>query len=238
MASRAKRSRPNGASVDGLVARLDELLDAMPAGTTSCARQVRRTMSREVPDDPSLVQRFADVLVDRDGPWDRYIAYELLNSRLPVIRALSETAIRRLGRGIDSWGDVDMFACFVAGPAWREGRVTNAEVLKWTRSRDRWWRRAAVVATVPLNSRARGGSGDAARTFKACSALLDDRDPMIVKAVSWALRELAKRDANGVRAYLEANDARLAPLVRREVNAKLTTGLKNPGRNRRTSRPT
>jgi 3-methyladenine DNA glycosylase AlkD len=206
----------------------------MPGSTTSDARRVRRALSRELRSAPSFVRRVAERLVARDGPWDRFVAYELLNRQPVIIHLVDDRAIRRLGRGIDSWGDVDMFACLVAGPAWRDGRVSDAELLRWTRSRDRWWRRAAVVSTVALNSRARGGTGDAVRTLRVCSAVLDDRDPMVVKAVSWALRELAKWDPAVVRVYIAANDARLAALVRREVTAKLTTGLKNP---RRSSRP-
>jgi len=55
-----------------------------------------------------------------------------------------------------------------------------------------------------------------------------DRDDMVVKAVSWALRELAKRDSASVRAFLRREGDRLAPRVLREVRNKLATGLKNP----------
>ncbi len=150
----------------------------------------------------------------------------MLNAHPTAVGQLTRAEVSRLGRGIDSWGDVDMFACFVAGPAWRERRVTDSDVLRWARSRDRWWRRAAVVSTVPLNSRVRGGEGDPPRTLRVCSVVLDDRDPMVVKALSWALRELAKRDASAVRAFLAHNDERVAALVRREVTTKLDTGVK------------
>jgi 3-methyladenine DNA glycosylase AlkD len=81
--------------------------------------------------------------------------------------------------------------------------VTDGKIRAWTRSRDRWRRRLALVATVPLNSRARGGSGDARRTLGICRMLVGDRDPMVVKAMSWALRELAKRDPNAVEGFLQ-----------------------------------
>lgn len=61
-----------------------------------------------------------------------------------------------------------------------------------------------------------------------CALLVTDRDDMVVKALSWALRDLAKRDPGAVRAFVEAHAAALAPRVRREVAHKLTTGLKNP----------
>jgi len=49
---------------------------------------------------------------------------------------------------------------------------------------------------------------------------------MVVKALSWALRELSKRDADCVKAFLRTEDLRLAARVRREVRSKLETGRK------------
>ena len=93
------------------------------------------------------------------------------------------------------------------------------------------WRRAALVATVPLNAKSRGATsatGDAIRTLAVCTRLLDDRDDMVVKAMSWALRELAKRNRRAVRTFLSAHGERLSARVRREVTNKLTTGRKSP----------
>jgi len=51
---------------------------------------------------------------------------------------------------------------------------------------------------------------------------------MVIKALSWALRELAKRDNKAVKTFLNKNEQSLASRVVREVNNKLKTGLKNP----------
>ena len=53
---------------------------------------------------------------------------------------------------------------------------------------------------------------------------------MVVKALSWALRELAKREPAAVYRFLEAAGESVASRVRREVSNKLATGLKNPKR--------
>jgi 3-methyladenine DNA glycosylase AlkD len=60
--------------------------------------------------------------------------------------------------------------------------------------------------------------------------LLADRDDMVVKAMSWALRELSKRDPRAVRQFLIDHRDQIALLVTREVGNKLATGLKNPKR--------
>jgi 3-methyladenine DNA glycosylase AlkD len=53
---------------------------------------------------------------------------------------------------------------------------------------------------------------------------------MVVKAMSWSLRELSRRDPDAVQAFLLEYKGLLAPRVVREVHTKLTTGLKNPRR--------
>jgi 3-methyladenine DNA glycosylase AlkD len=56
---------------------------------------------------------------------------------------------------------------------------------------------------------------------------------MVVKALSWALRELSKRDPTAVQRFLEQHHGVLAARVVREVRNKLSTGLKNPRLSRR-----
>jgi 3-methyladenine DNA glycosylase AlkD len=51
---------------------------------------------------------------------------------------------------------------------------------------------------------------------------------MVAKALSWALRELAKREPRAVREYVSGRKDLLPAIVLREVNNKLRTGLKNP----------
>jgi 3-methyladenine DNA glycosylase AlkD len=87
-----------------------------------------------------------------------------------------------------------------------------------------------LVSTVPLNLRSRGGTGDTNRILDICQRLVADRGDMVVKALSWALRELVVWDPDAVRRFLEAHDEVLAPRVRREVRSKLETGRKNPSR--------
>jgi 3-methyladenine DNA glycosylase AlkD len=141
--------------------------------------------------------------------------------------------VERLGRGIGDWGATDAFGRYVSGPAWLHRRIADADVRRWTESPDRWWRRAALVSIVPLNLRAAGGTGDTERTLAVASRLVTDRDDVVVKALSWALRALAVHDPEAVRAFLRAHDDRVAPRVRREVTGRLETGLKTPPARRR-----
>ena len=63
-----------------------------------------------------------------------------------------------------------------------------------------------------------------------CRVLADDRDDMVVKALSWALRELTVHDPEAVLRFVSSLEETLAARIKREVRNKLKTGLKNPKR--------
>ncbi|MBI1876953.1 MAG: DNA alkylation repair protein [Chloroflexi bacterium] len=202
-------------------------LQALPSQRTADVRTVRREFSKRLVKAPAqTILNLARQLLPRH----RFVAYELVCHHRAAMASLGEAELEQLGRGMASWGDVDTFACYLSGPAWREQQVRDALIHRWAHSPDRWWRRAAVVSTVPLNNKTRGGHGDTTRTLAICRLLVGDQDDMVVKALSWALRELAKRDPQAVREFLAEHEQDLVARVKREVQHKLTTGLKNPRR--------
>jgi 3-methyladenine DNA glycosylase AlkD len=219
------RFDPN--DVRAIAAQFDAAIRALPVRNTPNVRAVRRAYSKTLKDaDPGFVFDLACELVAGYGY--RGPAYELIAVHAAAFRSLGEAELEDLGRGIDSWWAVDSFARTLSGPAWRDGQVPDALIHKWARSSDRWWRRAALVSTVALNVRSRGGQGDVPRTLAVCRLLVADHDDMVAKAMSWALRELVVHDPRAVREFLARHDETLAARVKREVTNKLTTGLKNP----------
>jgi 3-methyladenine DNA glycosylase AlkD len=212
-----------------LAREIADALDALPERTTVPVRELRRGFSRRIAAwEPRDVLALAERLADGGDDVRRFVAYELVSHHRAALRSLGPAELERLGRGMASWVAVDTFGCYLSGPAWREGQVADEVIHGWAASPDRWWRRAALVSTIGLNNRARGGGGDTARTLALCALLAADRDDMVVKAVSWSLRELCKRDAAAVEAFVDRHRATLAPRVLREVANKLRTGLKNP----------
>jgi 3-methyladenine DNA glycosylase AlkD len=83
---------------------------------------------------------------------------------------------------------------------------------------------------VAFNIRSQGGKGDVPRTLAICRLLVADHEDMVVKALSWALRELVYFDPPAVQRFLQQHEPVLAGRVKREVGTKLRTGLKNPRR--------
>jgi 3-methyladenine DNA glycosylase AlkD len=155
------------------------------------------------------------------------VAYGLLNRNFKAISRLSYSYIMLLGSKMDNWVSTDSFSTRITGPAWRLGVLKDEHIIGWAKSEDQWWRRNALVSTVGLNLKSQGGTGDARRTTMICEMLIDDRNDMVVKAMSWALRELSKREKEPVELFLSTYSDRLASKVKREVTKKLVTGRKN-----------
>jgi 3-methyladenine DNA glycosylase AlkD len=226
-APRPKRtSSPAAADIAAAIVRDLKRLGVM---TTPSVRSVRRQYSTGLAQaPPQMVLAVANELL-RTGGWpERAVAFELMASRADAMQRLDAASVERWAEGLSDWGSIDLYGVTIAGVAWREGYIAQAQVMRWVRSRDRWRRRLALVSTVPLNSRARGGRGDARRTLNVCRMLVADRDDMVIKALSWALRELAKRDPASVVRFMREEDGRLPARVRREVTSKLVTGRKTP----------
>ena len=223
--------QPGPRDVKRVASRFDAEMRALPVQNAPSVRAVRRRYSRELKAAESeFVLDLVHELVAVHGY--RGMAYELILYHRDAFQRLGEADVEELGQGIHSWGSVDSFARLVSGPAWRDGQVSDELIHRWAESQDRWWRRAALVSTVALNVRSQGGRGDVPRTLGVCRLLVDDPDDMVVKALSWALRELVVHDPEAVCGFLEEHEDRLAARVKREVRNKLTTGLKNPKRKR------
>jgi 3-methyladenine DNA glycosylase AlkD len=69
---------------------------------------------------------------------------------------------------------------------------------------------------------------DVQRVVEVCTRLARDREDMVVKAQSWALRELSKKHPEQARRFIAKHRKVLAARVVREVGNKLATGRKMP----------
>jgi len=214
-----------------VASEIDAEIRALSVRNTRNARAIRRKYSRKLEQaSPEFVLDLARELLENYG--SRWFGYELIQNHRATFQSVGEAELEEFGQGINTWWSVDSFARTLAGPAWLNGQVSDELIYKWAHSEIRWWRRAALVSTVALNVRSHGGSGDVPRTLEVCRLLVDDHDDMVVKAMSWALRELVVHDPDAVREFLSKYEDVLAARVKREVRNKLTTGLKNPRRKR------
>jgi 3-methyladenine DNA glycosylase AlkD len=176
---------------------------------------------------PQKLIGFAKELVDTNNFEANQVAFELLWKNKSALKQLTIDDLEHLGKNMDNWATTDSFSVMLSGWVWRKNHISDADILFWLETGNRWWRRAAVISTVGMNLKSRGGTGDTRRTLMVCEKVIHDRDDMMVKALSWALRELSKSDKTAVQDFMKKYDAQLAVRVCREVYTKLETGKKN-----------
>ena len=202
-------------------------LDQLTVPSTPMIRAVRMEFSRRIAvSPPESVVQLALHLLNQNSDLVRFFSFELLSRHRLAFEQLTTDDLLQLGKGLNSWSSVDCFSMYLSGPLWAQGKVSDRTIATWARSQDRWWRRTALVSTVALSRR--GNADDLRRVSRICALLVTDKEEMVVKALSWALREMAKKHPEEARAFLEEHRHALAARVVREVNNKLKTGLKTP----------
>src|SRR5262245_36470142 len=138
-------------NITAQVAEIEAEVETLRVRNAPALRSLRRKYSKRLRSAPAAeVIEIAAMLIARRR-LHRFVGAQLIASRFDALRSLGRAEIERLGAGISSWDEVDCFACYLAGPAWREGQIDDETITRWAQSNDRWWRRAALVSTVPLN---------------------------------------------------------------------------------------
>jgi 3-methyladenine DNA glycosylase AlkD len=187
-------------------------------------RKLAKRLSRTIANGEGVDYLFAvaDDLFNGDVLEEKVLAVFLLQER---VSELNEKHFRQLVRWlprVSSWADHDGLASFLLGPMMVREPKRVAWALKWTRSRDRWHRRAAAVSLI------RGvRERKFAREAKfVTSALLTDKDDMVQKGLGWLLREQAKYDRERAMPLLRSIRKKAPRLVLRTACETLPENLR------------
>src|SRR6266702_3688010 len=143
---------------------------------------------------------------------ERYAAIALLDT--PAARRLRDPAVLPTLRELivtGAWWDyVDELAHRVGDLLLSWPAEVRPALLTWTRSDDRWLRRAAIICQLGTRDRA-----DVELLTTAIESAISDSDFFLRKAIGWALRDYARTDPAWVRSFAETHE--LSPLSRREA---------------------
>jgi 3-methyladenine DNA glycosylase AlkD len=143
---------------------------------------------------------------------ERYAAIALLDT--PEARRLRDPAVLQTLRELivtGAWWDyVDEFAHRVGELLLRWPAEVRPAVVTWTRSGDRWLRRASIICQLGTRDQT-----DVKLLTTAIEAAIDDSDFFLRKAIGWALRDDARTNPAWVRSFAETHE--LSPLSRREA---------------------
>jgi len=172
------------------------LLDAVAAGFR---REVRGV-------GPARLLVVADALAGDEIRELRWLAIRVLGWIVAADPERAWQLLRRLGADADDWITVDTLAG-VAAAGILEEQYRWAELEQLVYSRSRWERRlvGATIATIPHRRHASGHSDAVvAHGLDLVGQLIGDDEPDVQKALSWALRELARVDPAPVAAFCRA----------------------------------
>jgi 3-methyladenine DNA glycosylase AlkD len=149
----------------------------------------------------------------------QYVAVDLLARHHKTLDARAIDAMLALARNKSWWDSVDALAGVVGDVILRHlasDLHAQACMDAALEDDDLWVRRIAMLHQLGWRD-----SVDVMRLFRYASALAPERDFFIRKAVGWALRDFARHDPEGVRAFLLEMQGKLSPLSVREAGKHL-----------------
>jgi 3-methyladenine DNA glycosylase AlkD len=184
---------------------------------TPLLRQVLRTVFADVQFRSSSQWRAQVLDLWRNARFreERYAALHLAGHKLA--RPFQTPAAMQLYEELivtGAWWDyVDDVAAHRVGPILREHPVAmRRRMLSWSRSRDLWKRRTAIICQLGFKAHT-----DLELLYACIEPSLDSQEFFLRKAIGWALRQYAWTDPAEIRRYVRTHRERLSNLSRREA---------------------
>lgn len=81
-----------------------------------------------------------------EGYW--FVPYELIFNHSATIELLNPDKVKILGKGLHDWSSTDTFTHDIAGPARKQGDISDLEIENRIHSPISWQRRAALVSMI------------------------------------------------------------------------------------------
>jgi 3-methyladenine DNA glycosylase AlkD len=102
---------------------------------------------------------------------------------------------------VDGWGNCDDLCTHALGDFVLRYPEFTARLMDWTRSENRWLRRASAVTLIYAARRGKLLE----QVFEVADALLTDPDDMVQKGYGWMLKVASKTHQDEVYAYVLRN---------------------------------
>lgn len=120
---------------------------------------------------------------------------------------------------LDNWETCDQLASLVSGPLVAAHPQNVDNLVELTQASSLWKRRFAAATVSTINHK---GRSFPAETFRVCLPLLSDLEPMVRKAVAWAIREISRKEESKAYTFLLDNRSLMPAGLLREASQKLT----------------
>jgi 3-methyladenine DNA glycosylase AlkD len=123
-----------------------------------------------------------------------------------------------LDRYVRNWSHCDGVSTWLIAASIANRPELTTRLARWTKSKNRWKRRAAAVSLIQEAKQGRNTE----TIFQICGLLRDDADDMVRKGVGWLLKETYPKRPREALAFLDDWRARAPRLVLRLAAEKMT----------------
>ncbi len=183
-------------------------------------RKIEQAAWREVkPWPPAERNRFCELLW-KSGKIEEGALAIYLYRRLRKLCGAAEFRLFEnwIDRYVDNWAYCDGVASWLLAAAIENEPSLIARLFAWTASKDRWKRRASIVALLQEAKRGRHTED----VLRIAAALIEEQDDMVRKGVGWVLKEAYPKRPREVVEFLIERKDRAPRLVLRIAAEKMS----------------
>jgi len=168
--------------------------------------------------------RFCDTLW-KSGKMEEGVIAVYLYRRLAKHCAAAEFRLfeKWINRYVRNWAHCDGVAGWLIAASIANEPALMDKLAPWTKSRNRWKRRAAAVSLLQEAKQGR----NTGRIFEIAELLLEDPDDMVRKGAGWLLKEAYPNKPKEVVAFLKPRKTRASRLLLRYAAEKMNTRDRN-----------
>jgi len=169
------------------------------------------------------ILQLCNALLESDYSEERTIAFDwAFRLRKKYAKPDFQLLEMWLKKHVHSWGACDDLCTHALGAFIFQYPEFIQETIKWTRSANRWVRRASVVVLIYSARRRRSLEA----IFKTADILLNDPDIMVQKGYGWMLKEASNNYPKEVFDYVQKNKKEMPRTALRYAIEKLSPQLR------------
>lgn len=170
---------------------------------TAILRKISNNCFKDVKDRPAAeMLDICDELLESGERYTRFFAFDWAEKVKGQYRKSDFARFERwLKDYVNNWGNCDSLCCGALGHLIKQYPDLVSKTMKWAKSENRWFRRAAAVSLiVPIRN-----SLLLKEIFKTADMVLTDDDDMVQKGYGWMLKEAGDRFPDEVFKYVMKN---------------------------------
>ena len=195
--------------------------------TVPFLRKLAKSFQKDHPDlTHEQLTSLTDTLFDSGNHNLCQLAALLLANHKPLLAADDHKRIQTYVQAGHTWAIVDLLSTEALASLRERFAAVRRALPRWTRNKDFWVRRSALLAFLPA-LRSGEGDEDFATFAELATPLLQEQEFFIRKAIGWILREASKKRPELVIDYLDEHIDDLSGLTLREGSKRLAPGERN-----------